>query len=331
MSNIAGSEDMYDVLIVGCGAIAGGYDQAGQSAEDVLTHAKAFSTHPGFRLVACVDPDENRRKAFQTYWNIPVGYASLEAVDTPFDVASLCTPTAQHAEGLQALSLRRPKLVFAEKPVTDDLARTRAMVATYKDQRISLCVNHLRRWAPGILALKEEIASGKWGRLRRGMALYTKGLLNNGTHMADMLGLLFGELRPIARLTPIEDGREDDPTIDAVVSTTDGAPIHLVAANCNDYSLFELDLLFSGGRVTLTDGAFAIVRRAVEASSHFAGYEVLGEATAEPSGLDRALLGAVDNIHRHLSRGDALASDGQTALAAQEICTKLAAMPQTVF
>jgi predicted dehydrogenase len=331
MSSTAGSEPVYDVLIVGCGAIAGGYDQADKASEDILTHAKAFTVHSGFRIVACVDPDESRRKAFQAYWGIAKGFASLDAVDVPFDVASLCTPTGLHVEGLQALADMAPKLVFAEKPVTDDLALTRTLVNAYRDKRISLCVNHLRRWAPGIAALRAEIAAGAWGRLHRGVACYTKGLLNNGSHMADMLHFLIGPLRPVAPLAAIADGRIDDPTIDALLSTVEGASIHLVAADCNDYSLFELDLLFSGGRVTLTDGAFTIVRRKVEPSPRFAGYEVLAEAIAVPSGLDRALLGAADNIHRHLFLGEALASDGQTALAAQDVCTTLAQMPRTVF
>ncbi len=331
MSSTVGSKPVYDVLIVGCGAIAGGYDRADASSKDVLTHAKAFTTHPGFRVVACVEPDDARRRAFQDRWGIAGGYADLAQVDVPFDVASLCTPTEHHAEGLEPLLNMAPKLVFAEKPVTDDLALTRELVAAYGVRGIPLCVNYLRRWAPGIVALRDEIARGEWGALRRGIAHYTKGLLNNGSHMVDVLNFLVGPVSAVARHGAVEDGRPYDPTEDALMTAAGGAPIHLMAANADDFTIFELDLLFAKGRVTLTDSMFTILRRWAEPSDRFAGYTMLGEAAIQPTGLERALMGAADNIYRHLAHGEPLASDGRSALAAQEICTKLASLPQTVF
>ncbi|CUW38621.1 Putative Dehydrogenase(NAD(P)-binding domain,5-174) [Magnetospirillum sp. XM-1] len=328
MSRIAGSERIR-ALIVGCGAIAGGYDEADPASDQVLTHAKAYRRHPGFELAACVEPDSERRAAFMAAWGIPAGFASLAEVDVPYDVASVCVPTPFHAEILEALLPSPARLVFAEKPLTDDLARSAAIVAAYEAAGKPLMVNYFRRWAPGMVRLRDEIAAGQWGAFQKGSAWYTKGLLNNASHFLDLLSFLLGELTPRAALGKVEDGRDDDPTLDVVVATTNGAAIHLLGADMHAFSVFEADLLFSGGRVSLTDSGFQLTRRPVTDSPRFPGYRVLAPAGPEDSGLGRAMTDALDNIAGHLDRGIPLASDGHSALAAQALCARLLSLWET--
>ena len=316
----------YDALIVGCGAIAGGYDADKDDSPDVLTHAKAYAQHPGFRAVACVEPDVDRRRAFQRRWNIPHGFAALDMVDVPFDVASVCVPTEHHAEMLRALLERKPRLVFAEKPITDHLGTSQELVQAYARSYIGLCVNYLRRWAPGIATLKREIESGQWGRFQGGSALYTKGLLNNGSHMLDVLSFLLGPVQPVARIQDVDDGRSVDPSSDVIVGAQ-GEHIHLKAADGRAFTVFDIDLIFNRGRVSLTDSSFTIKRRPVEDSAKFLGYRMLAEGRTEPTGLGQAMIGALDNIHAHLTEGQALVSDGESALDVHRLCAVLAAMP----
>ena len=324
-----GSE-VLDVLIIGCGAIAGGYDEATPLSPNVMTHAKAYAQHPGFRLAACVEPDEERRAEFMSHWNVLRGYATLAEVEFIPDVVSLCAPTPLHEGFLARLPTLGPALVFAEKPITGDLESARHIVAEYERQGIPLCVNHLRRWAPGLIDLRNEIASGAWGQFRRGWGAYTKGLLNNGSHMMDTLDMLLGPVRPLACGSKVPDGRDDDPTWDVLVSVASGAPVQLMGLDASDFSVFELELIFSGGRVSLTESMFTIRRRPAAPSADFPGYQVLAEGEPRSSGLGQAMAAAVDNIYGHLTRGEVLASDGNTALAAQQVCAALAAMPKSV-
>lgn len=328
MSPTAGSERLRAVII-GCGAIAGGYDEASPDSARILTHAKAYRRHPGFEIVACVEPDAERRAHFMRVWEIPAGFATLAELDIAHDVASLCVPTEFHAGMLDALLTGPARLVWAEKPLTGDLARSKAIVQAYEAAGKPLAVNYFRRWASGLIALEAEIRAGRWGRFLKGSAWYTKGLLNNASHFLDLLGLLLGDLRPVARLHTLDDGRADDPTTDVVVTTADGAPIHLLGADMHAYSVFEADLLFSEGRIGLSDSGFQITRRPVVSSPRFPGYRVLGPAEAEDSGLDRAMLDALDNIARHLSDGTPLRSDGRSALAAQDLCARLLSLRET--
>ena len=71
---------MREVLIVGCGNIAGGFD-AGRGADTPpFTHAGAFAQHPDFAVAACVDPDDAQRAAFAERWQVGEDAASIEAV-----------------------------------------------------------------------------------------------------------------------------------------------------------------------------------------------------------------------------------------------------------
>ncbi|MBI3444902.1 MAG: Gfo/Idh/MocA family oxidoreductase [Magnetospirillum sp.] len=328
MSPTAGSEPLR-ALIIGCGAIAGGYDEESPDADQILTHAKAYQRHPGFVLVGCVGPDPVRRAHFMRYWKIPKGFASLAEVDIPYDVASVCVPTQFHAVILEELLEGPARLVFAEKPLTDDAQRSLAIAEAYEKAGKPMAVNYFRRWASGFMELRAEINAGRWGRFLKGSAWYTKGLLNNGSHFIDLMTFLLGELRPVARLGKVADGRDDDPSHDVIIATAEGAPIHLLAADMNAFSIFEADLLFTGGRVTLTESGFHIIRRPVVASPRFPGYHVLGPGGSEDSGLTHAMLGAVDNIARHLADGTPLQSHCRSALAAQSLCATLADLPET--
>ena len=51
---------VHKTLIVGCGKIAGGYDQMSIDST-IKTHAKAYSQNPDFQIDACVEPDNEKK------------------------------------------------------------------------------------------------------------------------------------------------------------------------------------------------------------------------------------------------------------------------------
>ena len=324
--SIAVSETL-DVLIVGCGRIAGGFDESGDGP--VRSHAGAYRAHGGFRLAACVDPDAERRVAFMAAWGVAAGYATLaEALGdgVRFDVASLCTPTSDHAAALEALLAARPRAVLCEKPVTDDLAATRRLVAGFAAAGVPLAVNHLRRFDARVRALRDELAAGDWGAVRNLVGLYNKGVLNNGSHLVDLIHLLFGPLEPVAVVAARHDGFPGDPTVDAVLRLHDGTPVHLVGADARDYAVFDLSIVAEAGLLALFDSGFRLVTRRTRPSPRFAGYRDLEDGTVEATGLDEAMGAAVANLHDAVTRGAPLWSDGASALAAQETCETLRSM-----
>lgn len=315
-----------NVLIVGGGNIAGGFDHASMPDAWPFTHAGAFSRHGGFRLAVCVEPDAQRREAFAVRWNIPQACSRLEAAAGQagrFDVISICSPTAAHAQDLETALALTPRLVFCEKPLTPQLARSRALVEAFDNAGIALAVNHTRRWAPDVLRLRDELASGRWGEVRSATAIYNKGVLNNGGHMIDLLHLLLGPLDVVWAGQPRHDFWPDDPTIPAVLIAPGGIAVQLAAAHAADYALFELQLVTGRGVIVMESGGLHWRVREAADSTQFSGYRALGEAAARPGAYEQAMLAAAHNVYDHLMHGQPLASTGASALQAQEVCEKI--------
>ena len=319
----------YKVLIIGCGNMAGGYDLMQPEDALPLGHAKAFANHGGFTVSACVDPDAAKRASFQQRWQVPAGFASVQEVAESggqFDVISICSPTHVHAADIQSALKLKPKLIFCEKPVTSQLQDTQRAVQTCADQQVLLAVNYSRRWSPQVTQLKTELAEGQWGAVRSVSAVYNKGLLNNGSHMIDLLMALFGPLRIVSVGQAVNDFFFDDPTVDATLRTQQGLPVQLTVAHAQDYALFEMQIVTEKGVINMEDGGARWRLRHAKSSETLAGYRFLNSGEwVEPQG-SYALTGAVANIFEALQNGALLSSKGTNALQAQALCEQMKQM-----
>jgi predicted dehydrogenase len=312
------------VLVVGCGNMAGGFD-AGRRGTDAppLTHAGAYRRDGRFMLAACVEPDDARRRAFMQDWHVPAGFRSIQEASGRYDVVSICSPTAAHAADLEAALTLGPRAVFCEKPVTESAARTRDYVERCKASGIAFAVNYTRRWDASVQALQKEIREGRRGPLRSAVGYYNKGLLNNGSHMLDLLLLLLGPLRVVKSGRPVADYAPHDPSMPVWLETESGIPVLLACGHAQDYALFELELVFASAVVRMEEGGLYWRERSVENSTTFAGFRVPGEGVRRGGAYPEAMLRSVGNIFGAIHHGEALASTGESALAAQRLCEEI--------
>ena len=326
----------FKVLLIGCGKMAGGYDLLHPEEALPFGHAKAFRQHGGFELTSCIDPNTAQRQAFQSRWQVPHGYACWQ--DLPqevgaFDVISICSPTGVHDEDIEAALMLKPRLIFCEKPVTLHVAQTQQAVSDCERQQVLLAVNHSRRWSPEVQRLKQQLAQGQWGALRAVSAAYNKGMLNNGSHMMDLLLNLFGPLHITHVGQAMVDHLNADPTVDACLQTADGVPIQLNVAHAQDYALFEMQIVTEKGVIAMEDGGARWRFRTAAPSAQLPGYNFLNHGEwVSPQGSP-ALRNALANLHDALTQGAALACTGIHALQAQTLCEQiqqraLAQMPQ---
>jgi hypothetical protein len=100
-------------------------------------------------------------------------------------------------------------------------------------------------------------------------------------------------------------------------------PVQLVCGRAEDYAIFELQLLFSKGALTMEEGGMFWRERRVVDSSSFKGYRVLDDGVRRPGQYPKAMLQAVGNIYGAIVEGKPLASTGETALAAQRMCEQI--------
>jgi predicted dehydrogenase len=316
----------YSVLVVGCGMVASGYDEQSRTPDAVLSHAGAYRRHPAFRLGACVEPNLRRRSEFMSHWSVPRGFATLDealASGLDFDVVSVCTPTANHAEALERLLAGRHRLVFCEKPLTNDLAAAEALVSRYRGANKHLAVGFTRRWDPAMQAIKARLDSRALGNLQFAVAHYTKGLLHNGSHMIDLLQMLLGPLSIQGGVSGRPLYAPHDLSVDAILASQSGARVHLIAADAHEFDLFELHLLMQRARLSILDSGFRTSLAMREQDPCFPGHYRLGATTVEPTGLATALLEAVKNIAGVLNGTAELQSDGASALSGQRLCHQL--------
>jgi predicted dehydrogenase len=317
-----------DVLIIGCGRIAGGYDAERAADAAPLTHAGAFTGDRRFRLAACVDPDDEQRRGFMERWQIPRGYRDVAEVepDRRFDIVSICSPTPFHAVHLAAALELGPRLIFCEKPLTPTVADSEALIADCGRRAVLLAVNHTRRWAPDVTALRDALRAGRWGAVRGVVGTYTKGLLNNGAHLVDLLHhLLERPIQPVWAGDAARDFWDDDPSIAAVLRAG-GTPIHLLTGHAKDFALFELQLITERGVITMEEGGFRWRYREAVDSPDFKGYRTLDHGSFTPGAYAEAMRAAVANLHDAVRFGTAITSTGETALAAQRVCDAIREM-----
>jgi len=314
------------VLIIGCGNMAGGYDLFQPEEALPLGHAKAFIRHGGYEITACIDPNAEQRVNFQSKWRVPQGFdcwQDLPQLAGQFDVISICSPSVFHANDIQAALSFQPKLIFCEKPVTMNLTQTQQAVTNCARHNVLLAVNYSRRWSPQVIDLKQQLNDGQWGAVRSVSAVYNKGLLNNGSHMLDLLIYLFGPMHITHVGESVIDHFDNDPSIAACLQSTKGVPIQMNLAHAQDYALFEMQIVTEKGVIAMEDGGASWRFRTAAPSTQLPGYKFLNHGDwMQPQG-SYALSAAVANLHDALTQGAPLRCSGEHALQAQSLCEQI--------
>ena len=329
MLAVNGGQNQLSVLIVGCGNIAGGFDQGRSSNDFPYTHAGAYTRDGRFNITGCVEPDDGRRAEFMQRWLVPEGYADIAELASHagrYDVISVCSPTSEHYRDVKAAIDLAPRLIFCEKPVTPSALQTAELVECCKVAGIVLVVNYTRRWDADVMRLRDELRAGVWGAIRSVTGVYTKGILNNGSHMIDLLHQFFGKLDVRSVGIPVWDMLSDDPTIPALLECMDNINVQLSCGHAQDFSLFELQIVTEKGVICMEDGGLNWrIRRTIE-SPHFRGYRSLDAGERESGALPTATFAAVTEIHAALTQAGSVSCTGENALASQQVCEAIRKM-----
>lgn len=308
----------YSAAIVGLGNVGLRYDLGAKNGERVTSHARAFASHPGYRLVAGVDPDEAGRRLLEQYYNVPSfpDVASLRAAGIEPEVWSIAASTALHAAILDEIVTFRPAAILCEKPLAGSLRDAVRMVAAAEECGCALAVNYMRRFEPGLLALRKKIIDGHLGEIYKGTAWYSKGLLHNGSHLVDLLSFLLGagDSVQIIDAGRIWGGYDPEPDLSIVFGST-RVVLQAVREEC--FSFCQFELIGTAGTACYMEGGHRIELRQTHVDPALPGYRLLDTEPEElATDLRRYQWHSVDALYRHLESGEALNSSGATALAA---------------
>ena len=144
---------MVNVLIVGCGGIAG------------LRHIPAMKANPDVKLYGFVDGVMQRAERYAEECG-GTAFASVEEAlkDNAIDAVVVCTPARSHKD-ITIKALQAGKHVLCEKPMAVSADDARAMIAAERESGKKLMISHnQRRYEPHIKA-KELIEKGEIGKL----------------------------------------------------------------------------------------------------------------------------------------------------------------------
>src|SRR5205823_1565908 len=104
--------------------------------------------------------------------------------------------------------------------------------------------------------------------------LYSKGTLHSGTHWLDLARFLVGEVLRVSGRDRLHEAGED-PTLDIHLEFDNGAVGELFGCSEDDFSMFEMDVIGTNGRVRLTHAADVMDVFTVVADMPCAGYRGL--------------------------------------------------------
>ena len=137
---------MINVIIIGCGRIAGLYES--KSSKSIYSHAKALKKNNNFEIKYCVDVNKNNLLKFGKKWNIKNKYLKVsKSLINKINLAVITTPTIIHKKSLQKIFKLKPKVILCEKPLSEDIFTIENLIKK-KPKKTKLLISYQRRLNP---------------------------------------------------------------------------------------------------------------------------------------------------------------------------------------
>jgi predicted dehydrogenase len=83
-------------------------------------------------------------------------FPTVQALAEAIDAATVATPTSTHHE-IASVFLSQGRHVLIEKPITDNTAQAKELVALAQEKNLVLQVGHIERFNPALAALEEKL------------------------------------------------------------------------------------------------------------------------------------------------------------------------------
>jgi len=245
---------MLKAMIVGCGRIAGNYNQP----KSITTHGGAYQIENDVEIVACVDSNLEKANDFADLYQCGVE----QDLDTALkkyrpDIVSICTPDNTHFNLTKTIlcSKYKPKVIFLEKPSCSSEVELNELIELSNQMNIQVVVNHSRRFDQHHHKLRYRIGVGEFGKLINTNATYYSGWQHNGVHLIDTLSYLLNDSIELEKITKIwESPYKNDSTIEAqAIFKNQKSKINIMSFNEEKYQIFEMDFRFEKARLRLED------------------------------------------------------------------------------
>lgn len=314
----------YTAVVIGLGRIGLGYDLT-SGPDEIFSHTKAFLRHPGFELLGGADPDAGNRAAFERYSGKKAWQVAKEMLaELRPQIVAVASPTASHLPMVELALACKPLAILCEKPLAATEPEGRRIVDLCRQAGVLLGVNYMRRFDPSLQAIGRDLRGGAFGEVFKGVLWYSKGLLHNGSHYLD---LLLDWLGPVAGFDILDPGPSvmlAGPEPDVVFRFESGCRVYALAAREENYSLIDLDLVGSRGRLRYANLGATLERWVTLEDPMFPGYTILDRATEVPQpDWGRYQWHVVESLFQALAKGNPGPFSAVNGLPVLSLCSKV--------
>jgi predicted dehydrogenase len=279
-----------------------GYDRDLDGDVFVLSHARAFELHSEFELIGAVDFDRSKRSDFESQYQVKAFKNINDALySLSPTIVVVATPSADHCETVdQVLKLHTPKVIVCEKPIDEDIEKAKRLVKLCAKSGVQLFVNYMRRSESGVNEVKKMIDNNVIKKPIKAVVWYSKGLLNNGSHMLNLMEYWLGEASDFSNLTFNRYWNETDPEVDFRVDFEKGSAIFLSGWE-EFYPHLSVELLSPSGRLCYARGGEEIIWYPSSASFAAPRTKFLSEKVSVDSTFNKYQLNFAENLFRALN------------------------------
>jgi predicted dehydrogenase len=312
--------------IIGCGRIGTDTGEPGTGSSRIRSHAAAYTDSQRTELVALCDTDAGRLALAAERWPGAACYSSVDDLLTHEhpDLVSICTSPGSHCDVLGEVLRAEVPGVLLEKPIAAQLEDAERALGIAADSGSRIAVNYIRRFPPVYRQAIRDVAGGVLGTVQHVGVLYTKGIVNNGSHVLDLLRALFGD--PVgAEVIGAWPAAEVDPTLSAQVRFADGVEASVRGLSGDAYNIFDIDILGTEGRLLFTDLGHTLCRYTTEDTRPVHGFRQLQpEPDVMQTELASAVRFAVEDLVQSVETGTAPQCTLEDGYAALELAWGLA-------
>jgi len=311
---------VYRAAIIGCGKIGSEFADDPR-IKDIYTHAGAYVKCPDTELVAVCDKDTKKAEKCRERWNVTDCYQDYQKMiyEVKPDIVSICTPDTTHFDIIHTiLTSSKVKVIFAEKPLALDIKEAENLVSLAEKKGAILAVNYFRRYSEKILELRDLLHSDTFGDIQTINGYYTKGTMHNGTHFFDLARFFVGEIVQVKSFDHLHE-KNNDPTLDAYIKFANGSSGYLHACDATKFSIFEMDIIGSNGRVYIKESGHVAEVYQVTDSPYYSGYKSLLLSEKYTEILKDTILHVVEDIVQCLRTGQTPRCSGHDGVAALRI------------
>jgi len=238
--------------VIGCGRAGCGFDDLDNKV--VRTHAGSYYKNSKSDLIAFCDIDKKKLKKYGRKYHVSGLYTNVVEMleNEELDCISICTLADTHLELIKEISKFKIKGVLIEKPISNSLLNAKKIIDVCKKHEIILAINHQRRFDPAYYYIQKFLQKKNLGDIQIINLYYGRGITNTGSHLFDLLRLLFGEIKSVTGIfSKNKSINLLDPNIDATLHFQNNLTCSLQSLDAKYFTMAELDIIGQKGRIQI--------------------------------------------------------------------------------